>query len=206
MGLPATDFDIVGSYNNQRISEIDSERSVNCFEYRDPLAKKPKSLRGTSGLNNSGFVFTSATGGFRGDFVFLGQQYIVIGAYAFLIEANGTVVKLSSSIDTTQTYVGINGNEFQVIFVTGGAGYVLRRAQDPRAGHAHPAENLPRHLLPLLEKPQVGETATRQKLLRTAAGPARRAGDSLLTARRNLQTGPGRACYPWPGAYIVSPL
>jgi hypothetical protein len=125
MGLPAEDFDFVGSYNNQRISEIDSERSINCFEYRDPRGKKPKSLLGTSGLINTNTAFTgSPSGGFRGQFVFLGNQYLVIGTFAYLIEANGTVVLLSSAIDGPSAYVGIDGNEFQVIFVDGEFGYV----------------------------------------------------------------------------------
>lgn len=123
MGLPATDFDIVGSYNNQRISEIDSERSVNCFEYRDPLGKKPKSLIGTSGLINTNSSLTPATNGFRGQFVFLGSLYYVVGSCVFRQFANGTISLLFASLTTTVGYVGIDGNTFQVTFVDGARGY-----------------------------------------------------------------------------------
>lgn len=124
LGLPADDFDIVGSYNNQVISEIDSERSVNCFEYRDVLGKKKKSLRGTSGLINAGYDFSPATGGVRAQFVFLGTEYLVIGTYVFLIAPNNVVTLLFSSLTTAAGYVGIDGNTFQVIFVDGAKGYV----------------------------------------------------------------------------------
>lgn len=126
MGLPAEDFDIVGSYNNQRIAEIDGERSVNCFEYRDPLSKKKKSLIGTSGLLPPAFVFPSvpSTSGFRAQFVFLGTQYIVIGAYVFLITPANVVTLLYSSLFRTTGYVAIDGNEFQVLFVDGNNGYI----------------------------------------------------------------------------------
>ncbi len=40
--VAAQNYDIVGSYNNQRLSEIDAERTINMFEYVDPLGKKPE--------------------------------------------------------------------------------------------------------------------------------------------------------------------
>lgn len=123
-GVAADDFELVGSYNNQRLEEIDGERSVNCFEYLDPQGKKSKSLLGTSGLVNANYDFLTAFGGFRAEFVFLGQLYLVIGTFVFLIEANNTVVKLYDSLTTTTGYVGIDGNTFQVIFVDGDKGYV----------------------------------------------------------------------------------
>lgn len=118
------DFDIVGSYNNQRISCIDSERSVNMFEYIDPLGKKPKSLINTSGLLDAFFDFGSATGGFRAQFVFLGNMYCVIGNSVFRITAGGTVSLLGTMTNTSSGYVGVDGNTFQVIFVDGVNGYI----------------------------------------------------------------------------------
>ncbi len=38
------DFDIVGSFDKQRVSSINAERTVNLFEYEDPNAKRPKVL------------------------------------------------------------------------------------------------------------------------------------------------------------------
>jgi hypothetical protein len=124
MGIASTDFPIVGSYNNQRISEIDSERSVNCFEYRDPLGKKSKSLIGSSGLINLFLNFSAATLGFRAQFVFQNFQYVVIGRFIFSISMSNVVSLLYNNLNTTTGYVGIDANTFQVGFVDGADGYV----------------------------------------------------------------------------------
>lgn len=47
-----TDYDIVGSYNNQRVTNIDAERSINLFEYLDSKGKKKKTLLSTSGITS----------------------------------------------------------------------------------------------------------------------------------------------------------
>lgn len=119
------DYDIVGSYNNQRYSEIDAERSINCFEYRDPSGKKKKSLINTSGLintetNYSGF---GITGGFRKQFVFNGFYYSVIGNSIVRQDPNNTI-SLLGNISTSTGYVGIDANTYQVIFVDGQHGYI----------------------------------------------------------------------------------
>lgn len=117
------DYDIVGSYNNQRISSIDAERSVNLFEYHDPLGKKPKNLINTSGLINTNTVYSGAVGGFRAQFLFLGSTYEVIGGAVY--KTTGTVTSLIGTLTNTITgYVGIDGNTFQVIFVDGVNGYI----------------------------------------------------------------------------------
>ncbi len=124
-----TDYEIVGSYNNQRITSIDAERSVNVFEYIDSLGKKPKSLINTSGLANTNLDFGAATGGFRGQFVFKQQtngeinEYCVIGNSIFRVSTAG-VVSLLGTLMTTTGYVGIDANTFQVIFVDGLRGYI----------------------------------------------------------------------------------
>lgn len=122
--MPIADFDIVGSYNNQRVSEIDAERSVNCFEYRDPLGKKPKTLIGTSGLIDQAITFPSATGGFRAQFVFGTNEYQIIGDRFFIISSTGVVTSFSLTLTTSTGYVGIDANTFQVIFVDGAHGYI----------------------------------------------------------------------------------
>lgn len=134
MGLPAEDFDFVGSYNNQLIKNIDSERTINCFEYHDTRAKKKKSLIGTSGLLNTNFNFVNVTGGFRGEYVFNNIHYIVIGGFTgiaggstvFSVDPTGatSVAVLGNIPSTNSGYVGIDANTFQVIFVDGVAGYV----------------------------------------------------------------------------------
>jgi len=118
------DYEIVGSYNNQRISSIDAERSVNMFEYIDPLGKKPKILINTSGLTNTTYSFGSTTGGFRAQFVFQTNQYIVIGNSVFRITLTGTISLLGTFINTNAGYVGVDANTFQVIFVDGVNGYI----------------------------------------------------------------------------------
>jgi len=124
-----TDYDIVGSYNNQRISSIDAERSVNMFEYNDPLGKKPKSLINTSGLKAQTLDFGAATGGFRAQFVFKQpsngdtNEYCVIGTSIFRISSTGAV-SLLGTMTTTAGYVGVDANAFQIIFVDGLKGYI----------------------------------------------------------------------------------
>ncbi len=119
-----TDFDIVGSYNNQIVSTIDSERSVNIFEYTDPRGKKPKSLINTSGLTNTHFDFGLATGGFRCEFVFQNNLYYVIGDSVFRQTLAGSISLLGTFISTNSGYVGVDANTFQVIFVDGQKGYI----------------------------------------------------------------------------------
>lgn len=118
------DFDIVGSFNNQIYSPIDSERSINLFEYRDLKAKKPKILLTSSGLINSNFNFGSATNGFRAEFVFLGEHYMVIGNSLFVESAIGTISLLGNLINTNTGYVAIDGNRFQLMIVDGVNGYI----------------------------------------------------------------------------------
>lgn len=117
------DYDIVGSYNDQRVSSIDAERSVNLFEYRDPLGKKPKSLINTSGLINTDSDFLLVTGGFRAQFVFLGNEFCVVGNSLFRITPAGIVTSIGT-IGTPSGYVGVDANTFQMILVDGVKGYI----------------------------------------------------------------------------------
>lgn len=120
------DYDFVGSYDNQRISTINAERSVNLFEYIDANGKRPKSLISTSGLIDSGLSFTPETGGARNTFVFNNAIYQVFGPSVFLITGTvGSLVKsLIGTLVTSAGYVGIDANTYQVIFVDGTAGYI----------------------------------------------------------------------------------
>lgn len=121
----ATDFDIVGSYNNEIYSPIDAERSINCYEYHDPRGKKQKSLIGTSGFYNSEFVFGTETAGAHAQFVFNNQQYIVMGNTVFLLLATGSLTAIGSLPNANNNgYVGIDANTFQIIFVDGEHGYI----------------------------------------------------------------------------------
>ena len=121
--IQTDDYEIVGSYNNQIISSIDAERSLNAFEYHDMRGKKPKALVNTSGLINTNLVFGSQTGGFRAQFVFNNNEYSIIGNQIFLTTP-GNSVSLLGTISNGTGYAAIEANTFQVIFVNGQNGYI----------------------------------------------------------------------------------
>lgn len=123
------DYPIVGSYNNQRELNIDSERSINLFEYIDPLGKKKKSLIPTSGNIDTGFRFGALLTGFRAQFVFLNDQYIVVSNQVFKINGTNNTLTLLGSIATSEGYVGIDAvtagsGIAEVVFVDGVNGWV----------------------------------------------------------------------------------
>lgn len=117
-------YEIVGSYNNQRVTSIDAERSVNLFEYIDPLGKKPRSLIYTSGLINTNLLFSGGNGGARAQFVFQTNQYIVFGSQIYRLTANGVLSQIGTLQNTISGYVGVDANTFQIIFVDGQNGYI----------------------------------------------------------------------------------
>lgn len=126
------DFDLIGSYDNQRITTINAERTVNLFEYIDPQGKKPKSLLPTAGLINSGLDFGSETGGSRATFVYnnpnTGNQeiYQIFGESVYRITGSTNFLTQSKigSLSTTSGYVGIDANTYQIIFVDGEQGWI----------------------------------------------------------------------------------
>ncbi len=124
----AQNYDIVGSFNNQRVSGIDAERSVNLFQYNDPLGKKPSTLLSTSGISDTEVTFPNSGGPFRGQFVFNGHMYVVIGDNVYAISSTLTATQINTLPLNTQTgYVGIDANNAvdpQVIFVDGENGYI----------------------------------------------------------------------------------
>jgi hypothetical protein len=126
MASDCKDYDFVGSYDNQRISTINAERSVNVFEYLDANGKRPKAMISTSGLVDSTLNFTPETGGSRATFVFNNAIYQVFGASVFLITGTvGSLTKtLLGTLVTAAGYVGIDANQYQVIFVDGVEGYI----------------------------------------------------------------------------------
>jgi len=122
------DYDIVGSYDNQRYSTINAERSINLFEYMDPQGKRPKTLLSTSGLDNADLNFGTETGGARAAFVFNNAVYQVFGANVYKttgVTGSLMTVKINTTVLTnTAGYVGIDANQYQVIFVDGTLGYI----------------------------------------------------------------------------------
>ncbi len=132
--MPIENFELVGSYNNQRFPNIDAERTINMFEYIDPKGKKPKSLISTSGLLNTGIVFPDAapTDGFRMEYVLNGFEYLVIGQNFYSRDVNNNVVQINATNGTQPIlgtgYVGVDANNAvngpQILFVDGQLGHL----------------------------------------------------------------------------------
>lgn len=124
------DYDLIGSYNNQRILPMDAERTINMFEYIDPLCKKPKMLVPTSGLDSTNVSFGALTGvGFRASFFFNDVTYHVIGDEVWQVKQVGSSLVPSHlnpdlPLTTSTGYVGVDANTFQIIFVDGVHGYI----------------------------------------------------------------------------------
>lgn len=120
------DYDIVGSYDNQRVSTISAERTVNLFEYIDPEGKRPKTLLPTSGLVNVNLNFGAEAGGARATFVFNDAIYQVFGGSVFRTTGSTGFLSTSriGSLNTTTGYVGVDANQYQVIFVDGIEGFI----------------------------------------------------------------------------------
>lgn len=120
------DYDIVGSYDNQRVSTINAERTVNLFEYMDEDGKRPKVLLSTSGLRNAFLNFGSEMGGARATFVFSNAIYQVFGSSVYRTTGSTGLLSTSfiGSLTTTVGYVGIDANQYQVIFVDGQEGFI----------------------------------------------------------------------------------
>lgn len=120
------DYDLVGSYDNQRVSAINAERTVNLFEYMDANGKRPKVLLPTPGLTNANLNFGAETGGSRATFVFNNAIYQVYGSsvYRTTGSTNALSTTLIGNLTTTAGYVGIDANTYQVIFVDGQQGFI----------------------------------------------------------------------------------
>ncbi len=135
------DYDIVGSYDNQRITTINAERTVNLFEYIDPQGKRPKVLLPTAGLVDAGLNFGSETGGSRAAFVFNNprvsqEMYLVYGSSVFRVTGSTDALSITHigdftvlvnnvpEVTTTTGYVGVDANQYQIIFVDGVAGWI----------------------------------------------------------------------------------
>lgn len=133
-------YDLIGSYDNQRYEPINAERTVNLFEYLDANAKRPKILLSTSGLVNANLEFGAETGGARASFVFKDAIYQVFGSTVF--KTTGTTGALvNDAIGTLTTavgFVGIDANTFQVIFVDGSTGHIY----DTTAGNIDPYQRI----------------------------------------------------------------
>lgn len=135
--MPIDNFEIVGSYNNQRFTNIDAERTINMFEYIDPKGKKPNSLISTSGLEDTNLFFPNAgpDDGFRAEFVLNNFEYYVIGPNIYRRDINDNITQLNSApLPTSVGYIGMDANNAatgeQIIFVDGQIGCVWDTGTD----------------------------------------------------------------------------
>jgi hypothetical protein len=121
-----TEFDIVGSFNEQTNFPIAGERTVNWYEFDDPKGKRPKVLNPTSGLlTKLNFSqFQTPTQAVRGSLVYKGNIYMVVGNGVYFINPNFIIDKIGT-LTTFQGQVDIEANTFQVIFVDGVAGWIF---------------------------------------------------------------------------------
>lgn len=134
------DYDLVGSYDNQRITTINAERTVNLFEYMDPQGKRPKVLLPTAGIDDTGLNFGSETGGSRATFVFNNSKsgaqeiFLVYGSSVFRVTGTTDALAISKVGDfligsppeptSIVGYVGVDANQYQIIFVDGVKGWI----------------------------------------------------------------------------------
>ncbi len=132
------DYDLIGSYDNQRVTTINAERTVNLFEYNDPNGKRPKTLLSTPGLENTELNFGTEMGGSRASFVYFNSKknqqeiYLVYGSTVFRVTGATnalTVAKIGdfiigSEASSTDGYVGVDANQYQIIFVDGKNGWI----------------------------------------------------------------------------------
>lgn len=126
MATVATDYDLVGSYDNQRVSTISAQRTVNMFEYMDDQGKRPKVLLPTAGLVDAGLDFGGESGGARAAFVFDDAIYQVYGSSVFRTTGSTGLLTTSliGNLSTSAGFVGVDANTYQVIFVDGQEGWI----------------------------------------------------------------------------------
>ena len=121
-------YEIVGSYNNQRSQAISPERTINMFEYIDVEAKRPHCLLSTSGLVDQGIIYSaaSATSAFRMEFVFNDALFSVVGntLYRQTIVAGSFVTTVAGTLLTSAGYLGFDANQTQILIVDGTNGYI----------------------------------------------------------------------------------
>jgi hypothetical protein len=116
-----TEFDIVGSFNEQANLPVAGERALNWYDFEDPKGKRSKTQYPTSGLlTKLNFGGNRAV---RGGLVFGGNTYLVVGENVYFINPS-FIINHIGTLTTFQGQVDIEANTFQVIFVDGVAGWI----------------------------------------------------------------------------------
>lgn len=120
-----SDFDIVGSFSQERFAQYDCQRTLNMYVIQDPDGKKPKALYPTPGRKL--LINLPSGDNIRRLFSFGAYYYVVSGQDIYRIDNANNTVKITSTIQlTTNTgHVGIDANQNnQIAFVDGTAGYI----------------------------------------------------------------------------------
>ena len=119
--MPREPLEIIGSFNKQRISELDPERTINMFEFIDPLGKSPRALFSTPGIEQK--IRHDGTGQIRMMFVFGSYLYYVYGNQFSRLDVSFVSTPLGN-LSTSIGYIGVDANTFQISFVDGQKGYI----------------------------------------------------------------------------------
>lgn len=129
--MPTENYEITGSYNNQRFPNIDAERTINMWEYIDAKGKKPHTMVSSSGIEDTTIVFpdTVPTDGARAEFVLNEFEYLVFGPNIYRRSVANVITKLNAvPLASSTGYVGIDANNAatgsQILFVDGQKGYI----------------------------------------------------------------------------------
>lgn len=114
------DFPIVGSFGEDQVGKINSERTINMYEVFDPNGKKQNYLAPSPGLTQED-TFSQGVNG-RAAITFLDATYFVVRSDVYRLDSALTLTRISTGaalFTTTSGHVGIAANEFQVAFVDG---------------------------------------------------------------------------------------
>lgn len=111
-------FEIVGSFNEDPITKVDAQRTINWYEVSDVEAKKPRYLVPWPGLLQKGIFSEGAVG--RAGIAFKGFAYFVVRQDIYRVDPGLVITRISDAVTrflTPSGHVGIAANEFQIAFV-----------------------------------------------------------------------------------------
>lgn len=109
-----------GAYESSSLP-ISAQESINCYVEIGPQATNPLVLKGVPGTT----LFSDLTGPVRGMATAFQKLYVVAGNTAYRVASNGVATSLGNVINDGKP-VTIIHNIFEVLIISGGAGYVCQ--------------------------------------------------------------------------------
>lgn len=118
------DFPIVGSFNEDPVTKVDAQRTINMYEVFDQEGKKPRYLTPWPGLKREGTFSEGANG--RAAITFQGSTetqrfaYFVVREDIYRVDTALTITRISDVVNKFITqigHVGIAANENEIAFV-----------------------------------------------------------------------------------------